>query len=225
MSSITPSIVHPELNMIKGREEKSMNNNSSSGLSHSPSNDRDINRSEGEGLGTTSYHKTINNQTESNNKELKYHESINTGERKIGDKIMAVGDKITHKINDFDHKMGFSESYKQFDNEYHVTERLDTTGKKVNDIAVHFGRALSKGHIKHAFVHSFDAGRIGECERKKHDPKGLGPPAWIPESDKEGLVEGSVGKEESWNSLFEKEAQEWDRKNASNNNNNNTVTR
>jgi len=36
--------------------------------------------------------------------------------------------------------------------------------------------------------------------------------AWIPESDKEGLVEGSVGKEPSWNELFEKEAGEANKK-------------
>jgi hypothetical protein len=204
MSSITPTIVHPEVSQSNIQQQKGSDEKSAGYI-------RDLNRSEGEGMGTSSFHNTVNRESGSNsgtttptNSDLRWRDAVKD-ERKLGDKLMQVGDRITAKLNETDAKLGFSKKFNEYDQKYGVTAKLEGTSRKFNDAAVHFGRALSRGQLKQAFLHSIDASRIAECERKKHDPKGLGAPAWIPESDKEGLVEGSVGKGPSPNEVFAQE--------------------
>jgi len=211
MSTFTPTISHPEADLMRQKqaEEKALNNSASN---NQLANDSDINRSEGEGMGTTSYHNTINNQTThstiaASSSDMKWSEAI-LDDRKLGRKLSDATNKFQNKVNETDAKYGVSKKLNELDQKYNVTASLEKTGKKLNDIAVHFGRSLSRGHIKHAFTHSMDAGKIGECERRKHDPKGLGPPAWIPESDTEGLVWGSRGTDPTPNEVLSKEEQQ-----------------
>jgi len=180
----------------------------------------DINRSEGEGMATnTGSVSHINSQSEkfqrrlssSEANEVKWSEALKD-EAKFSGKMIATAEKLESKLNQTEQKLGISKKFQEVDQKYGITDKMDSIADKAGYAAVHFGRALSRGQFSQAFRHSFDAGRIAECERKKHDSKGLGPPAWIPESDKEGLVEGSVGKEPSWNELFQKESMEANRR-------------
>jgi len=198
MSSISPHIVHPELRELNTSSNQKGADEKSAGMS------KDLNRSEGEGMGTTSYHTTINTQTDPKEHPVPTNKSPQE-KKTFHEKMVEAGDKIEAKINAWDSKLGVSKKFNEFDQKHQMTKKLDAAGRKASEAIVHFGRALSKGHIKSAFKHSVDAGRISECERKKHYPKGLGPPAWIPESDKEGLVEGSVGKGPTPNEVFAEE--------------------
>jgi hypothetical protein len=217
LSNLSKYSINPSLNMsFSLTAELKDAGTKLSAEGKSPGMIGDLNRSEGEGMGTTSYHRTFNSQSEPSSattsvkkpagtSELKWSEALKS-EKKFEEKMISVGDAAITKINQFDSKIGFSNKFNELDSKYHMTEKLDEIGRKVSDATVHFTRALSKGQIKHAFIHSMDAARVGECERRKHDRKlSLGAPQWIPESDSEGLVEGSRGAGPTPNDVFAEE--------------------